>query len=424
MRQLFRRIAQSKLVRWPFWRRLGGWIATAAGYFPLTPLGITLLAASALAVWVGGILKVDLVFLMAGVVITVITAVLLILVMVFSFLLARRFRAALARPTHASLETGTAAETGFAIRFPTWIPGLRISWTWRPQHLAEVSVQARAGHLWETAHASHRFHLDSLTRRITIEDPLGLARISWVRRQPADLIVYPQPTRAQRQFPELGQRRGEDNAYPDGTPRGDRVDYRQYAPGDRPGLILWKLYARSERLMVRTPERALSPASRQCVFLFGAHDDEPVAGFARFLIDNGHLGEQWRFGASGSTSYTDTPIEARRLLARNGNVETPDADELVNFAAACQPDGYGHCLILVARDPARRDAAEAAAGRLGMAYSLWTVEPPTVPLAPRWRRWMTLPPRRRLDGPVDVQLYRAVGVDLATLYAEQSQRSA
>ena len=66
---------------------------------------------------------------------------------------------------------------------------------------------------------------------------------------------------------------------------------------DSPRLILWKVYARTRRLFVRTSERALEAAPRTCAYLVADPQDEAAATLARTVLERGLLGDRWRFGA-------------------------------------------------------------------------------------------------------------------------------
>ena len=55
---------------------------------------------------------------------------------------------------------------------------------------------------------------------------------------------------------------GDAAPHPMGLEDGDRLELRRYMPGDPARFIHWKVLSRTRRLMVRTPERALSLARR------------------------------------------------------------------------------------------------------------------------------------------------------------------
>ena len=103
---------------------------------------------------------------------------------------------------------------------------------------------------------------------------------------------------------------------------------RHYVPGDPLRLALWKLYARTGQLMVRMPERAISPSWRIVAYLVSTKLDEPAAAAARVAIEGGLFGEGWRFSADGAKNApaTSTP-EALTLIAASRTVRgTPEGE--------------------------------------------------------------------------------------------------
>jgi len=99
---------------------------------------------------------------------------------------------------------------------------------------------------------------------------------------------------------------------------------RAYAPGDPVRLVLWKVYARSRALVVRTPERARSPTRKTVAYVVAGPGDEAAAGAARAAMQSGAFGEAWWIGADGCDTDATTREGAEELLARSGNT-APEA---------------------------------------------------------------------------------------------------
>jgi hypothetical protein len=97
-------------------------------------------------------------------------------------------------------------------------------------------------------------------------------------------------------------------AHPYGKPMGDRIDMRMYAPGDPIRYVLWKIYARTGELLVRTPELALEPVKKMLVYLIVSPTDTVSASVATVAIQGDMLGDNWIFSVDGSTDvYMDAP---------------------------------------------------------------------------------------------------------------------
>jgi hypothetical protein len=132
---------------------------------------------------------------------------------------------------------------------------------------------------------------------------------------------------------------------------GDRVDMRQYVRGDAPRTILWKVFARTRRLMVRVPERALAARPRVCSYLVGGPADEPAAALARVVLEKNLLGQDWRFGSDGESGHESRVDSALQRIAKSGNLlrqgEPPDAGQLKAYLEQARCDGYAQCLLLL-----------------------------------------------------------------------------
>ena len=119
--------------------------------------------------------------------------------------------------------------------------------------------------------------------------------------------------------------------HPDGPQEGELYDLRHYTPGDPIRFVLWKVFARSRQLVVRSPERALSPIRQTCAYLVAGEGDEPAAGAARLAVMHGSLGNDWVLGADGSHEDAKRRDQAIDLLARSANVGDKGGTGLAAF---------------------------------------------------------------------------------------------
>ncbi len=223
------------------------------------------------------------------------------------------------------------ARRGFAwgLELSSWraIPMLELSWTWVQPEGFEVELTRTPGHIREQISSPGRARVDRVTRRFVLEDGFGLARWVITHTETRSIRVLPYVGRL-AQAPLLQSlAHGDDLPHPRGRPEGDRVDMRRYVPGDPLRLALWKVFARTGQLMVRTPERALAPSVRVLAFLPAAPGDEPAAAAARWAIDRGLLGDQWWFSADGSPGLATNVAEALSQIIESKNARgTPKGD--------------------------------------------------------------------------------------------------
>lgn len=291
-----------------------------------------------------------------------------------------------------SLETLQPAPTPFALRDP-WAPFVSLDWTWaRPAAELERTLDGFTHR--ERVRLLQRGDYDAIQRKISVEDCFGLFRVTFTHRQPAALRVQP-AVGALRNIQVLqGISAGDAFEHPDGDPLGDRLDMRRYTAGDPVRYVLWTVFARSRQLVVRTPERALSPAHSTVAYLIAGADDEPAAGAARLAVEEGALGQDWLLGADGSPKPA-SEVEAAMALIRR-SAEAPGGEGLAGFLAGGAGRAVRRALVFCPATPGVwLDAVERAfhadpgvrANFIVCADGLERAErAPT-----RWRRWAMQP---------------------------------
>ncbi|MBT3218404.1 MAG: DUF58 domain-containing protein [Proteobacteria bacterium] len=140
-------------------------------------------------------------------------------------------------------------------------------------------------------------------------------------------------------------------AHPEGSPTGDRMDMRRYGQGDPIRYVLWKVFAKSRVLMVRTPERAFSPAQQTVAFLVAAPGDQAAAGTTRVAISGGALGSDWLLGTDGCEGTARTHLAAMDLIVRSAaTVEGNGGSGLSAFLHEA-PHGVRRAMVFVPGRP-------------------------------------------------------------------------
>lgn len=367
------------------------------GYIPLSAPGLALLLAVVTSLYLLGMKRSDHILLITGLAVLLLAALDLLMVVTTALFLGWRFRQhsdrQLAGGYRLDLMTGLPAPS--ARRMPRWMPPL-VEASTHILNPPDMRCQWRRdpeGHRQEWLTPGRRCELEEgfrLRRRVIVKDVLGFCCVDWEQEEPLSLRVLPRPLPVGAQSLIRAWSLGDEESDPRGEPTGDRVDMRSYAPGDPPRLLLWKIYARTGKLMVRVPEAAVTTAPRTCAYLVSGPGDETVASLARTLVEGRLLGEGWRFGADGSSNSVDRPEEALRLIARSGNPDAASGQHLAAFLREQASLGFGSCIVMVPSYPGDWvDTVASILARSPLGVSLLTVGAVTPPVEePKWRQWV------------------------------------
>ena len=191
---------------------------------------------------------------------------------------------------------------------------------------------------------TRRGQLDRLLLDFHVADIFGLNKTTIRHTVQCQLDVSPK-----RPLLETAQLKlpndGDNSAHPAGALAGDYVEMRQYAPGDPQRFILWKAYARSRKLLVRTPERAQSNEPAVALVLFTSPTDQAAADVARYFLE--HTDQPLAFGACGMGEIAYDTRTALALLKASGQLTEYTMNGLVD---ALKPvlDQSGGRLVVVA----------------------------------------------------------------------------
>ncbi|MBL8604853.1 MAG: DUF58 domain-containing protein [Myxococcales bacterium] len=326
--------------------RIWAALARAVGVFPLTPLGLFVVALSALAGVRYGWREVDLVLLVVGLVgagLGVVTMLVSGATALWLWLKLRRL------PEGGTVkgECGYPVRTGFSIRSLWFIPMVRVRWQWVSPEAA-VNTVALNGRLVEEVTPMRRGMHDTVLRRFEVSDAFGLTRVVFTVREPRGVRFMPSVGNLKNMHVVRSISGGDNIAHPAGPPEGERVDLRNYAQGDPIKFVLWKVYARSRQLVVRTPERAIAPVKQTVAYVVSGRGDEPAAGAARVAVDSGALGSEWVLGADGNDVVAKNPAQALEVLARSAHTEEPAwGAGLTRFLDSATPGKAARAVVFV-----------------------------------------------------------------------------
>jgi hypothetical protein len=234
-----------------------------------------------------------------------------------------------------------------------WLPLLEVHWSWEDPDGFFVDLAEIEGRLMENVETFSRNVTDRIVRRFVIEDGFGLARIVLRRTQRRGVRVLPWTGKLETSPMLRSLSGGDDVPHPFGPPTGDRVDMRRYVPGDPLRLALWKVYARTGELMVRTPERAIMPAVRVVAYLPAAIGDEPAAAAARVAVERGLLGDQWVLSADGANHPASDVDGALSIISASRRARSTDSGDAAGLKVFLETVTQNEPVRIVLFVPAR-----------------------------------------------------------------------
>ncbi|MBO6939060.1 MAG: DUF58 domain-containing protein [Deltaproteobacteria bacterium] len=326
-----------------------------ADRFPWTLLGLLGVAVATIALG-ASYQMVDLTLLVVGWVtvglVSLSTAAVLAGALLIGLRVRKRRRAREEGERWLELETERPQPSGFELPRDGWIPLLQSDWELEAPADVSLDVEERLGKRFERLIAHRRGERAGLRRRFRVRDAFRLAGLGLRDEDSLKLRILPHKGKLTRLPVLTSFAGGEDWPHPMGVAEGDRTELRRYAPGDPARFIHWKVFARTKKLVVRMPERALTRARRTVAYLVSGSADEASAGAARVAIESVSLGEEWSFGADGHPDPTSSMGEALDAIVRSA--ATPFADgaaHLEPFLRRAEKRGPASLVVFVPAEP-------------------------------------------------------------------------
>lgn len=323
-----------------------------ADLWPLTPLGLALAVLCPLWLEVYGQGEGDLVITVVGY--AGLALVALSVLLVTAGALHARFRrvaTVMSDDDELRMDTHRPTPSGYSTGGFRFLPLLQVTFDCeKPSRLRSVNTKLR-GRFNEKWIASRRGEVRQVTRRIVVQDILGLARLGVRRSQDVRVTILPHVGALRRLAALTSFAGGEDRPHPMGLEDGDRVDLRRYVPGDPARFIHWKVFGRTRRLMVRVPERALSRAERTLAYLVSHPTDGATAAVARVALEANALGADWVFAADGPSGDARTIPAAVEALVASADATGDAASGLAAFVERSERHGPGSVVVFAPPAP-------------------------------------------------------------------------
>jgi hypothetical protein len=319
--------------------------------FPLTPLGLALSIGSYVALRVFAYAELDLVWLVTGYAALGLSLIALLFVVPSALYVFFRVRRLPAVHEALRLETDRAAASGFALPSLRFVPFVQLRWEYREPEVKRLELRFEQGRFVEYVALAERGQHQSIERRVSVQDPFGLARIAIHSRQARELWVLPH-LGGLSQLPTLSAPAGgTDLPHPMGLEDGDRLELARYTPGDPARFIHWKAFARTQKLLVRRPERAVAIARRCAAFYIAGPDDDASAAVARLAIERKLLGREWVFGTDLALTGTSRVDEALTQLVLSVRARALSGAGLQGFLMQADKRGPASVIVFAPPEP-------------------------------------------------------------------------
>ncbi|MBL8937634.1 MAG: DUF58 domain-containing protein [Archangium sp.] len=242
------------------------------------------------------------------------------------------------------LQSGGELTTSFRVPNVRALGLLDVQLEWASPAGFSVSLVRVDGRLGEKIGALERGRHDRLVRRFTVEDVFGLSSLSFEVEWAVTLRVTPVAAPVNAAL-AASRSSGDAWSHPSGRAEGDLVEMRSYAHGDSMRHVLWRTFARTRRLLVRMPERAVAPQPLNVAFLIAGQADEPSAGVARVFLEQGLLGPDFVFAADGALKPTTRVPEAVEQIIDSIRSRSDGAAGLDGLANQVEPHRLGACVV-------------------------------------------------------------------------------
>jgi hypothetical protein len=325
------------------------------------------------------------------------------------------------------LETTLPLTTAFRFRRLVAWPLVETRMAWADPSGVRVELVRDGGWFGESITPGERGRHTHVVRRFTVEDIFGLTAITFRVAWEQPLRIVPARTAGGLEL-ALGHATGDAFSHPEGRAEGDLIEMRKYGHGDPLRYVLWKTFARTRRLLVRMPERAVAPMPTTSAFLVAGPGDEAAAATARLYIESGLLGADFVFAADGATAPTTKPGEAVEQIIDSVAARADGGRGLDAFRREVDPIRLGHCVVFAPPiDGAWRERVAAfSQGLPSPATVIIGVEGPLEDKRRKWVARLLLQPDHRLHAQRrDLDAIRsgleAGGVQVKILHRETGQ---
>ncbi len=248
---------------------------------------------------------------------------------------------------HDTFEANAELDTELTLpSFALW-PLVRVDVRWdAPAEVSTALTPHGLRRVRERLTAHRRGHFKQVRRRFEVADLFGLARVRFYKTWDDTFTILPASGRFQLSL-ALRHAGGDGYSHPSGTRDGELVEMRGYAHGDPLRLVVWKVFGRTRRLLVRMPERAITPRPSTVAYLVAGPGDAPAASTARAFVEQGMLDGDTVFSADGADRPAEDAAQAIDQIVDSVNHRHRGGADLERLLRTVDRSQLGNCVLFV-----------------------------------------------------------------------------
>lgn len=327
-------------------------IRKTKGYFPITWTGIIFLCL-AYVVWYGEVTKHYNQILYASVswllaVFVFVFVITMIGVLLVSVVTRRSNRHI---PELNTVETGQRLQSGYRIYRPAYLPFIQIEVCVQPDAPFVARYDRKKNWIYETVTLTTRGRYERLVRTITVRDMFGISAVTFDHEAPFNAEIRPCSTVFDSiQF--AARASGEGYSFPTGDAKGELVEMRRYQAGDPLRYILWRVFARSRKLLVRAPEPAVVEEQEMFLYFIAGQKDDDSASLTRsFLTTFAESDTDLHFCADGSNRVVHNAVDGVDDVIESVRHRAHGAENMLDMIKRIPVQASRHCFMMVPQMP-------------------------------------------------------------------------
>lgn len=246
-----------------------------------------------------------------------------------------------------TLETGQKLRSGYRVYRPVYLPFILIDVSPDADAPFHARYDRKGTWIHETVTLTTRGRYERVLRTITVRDMFGISAVTFEHDAPFCAEIRPCTTTFESiQF--AARASGEGYSFPTGEAKGELVEMRRYQAGDPLRYILWRVFARSRKLLVRSPEPAVVEEQEMFLYFIAGHGDDDSASLTRsFLTTFSESNTDLHFCADGSERVVHNAVDGVDDVVASVKYRSHGAENMLDIVQRIPAQARRHCFMMV-----------------------------------------------------------------------------